>query len=119
MRTQVKSIIVVFALAISACSGSDPAEMARERGAIELLTSWPCGASHYREIAGGDLKTDWTAKRDGEGGYRVTLRRGGEVDTWTVRVAERAVTPDTAGAKESWMKCRQASARTPAPAPQQ
>ncbi|HEX2568844.1 MAG TPA: hypothetical protein VH877_04735 [Polyangia bacterium] len=101
-------------LSVAGCSGgSDPNELARERGAVELLTAWRCqgGASHLRDVTGGDLKTDWTAARQADGSYRVTLRRGGQVDTWRVRPGEQTVTPESEGARAAWQKCTGASAR--------
>lgn len=96
------------------CSGgSNPNELARERGAIELLTAWRCqaGASHLSDVTGGDLKTDWTAARQADGSYRVSFRHGGQVDTWMVRLGEQTVTPESEGARVAWQKCVGASVR--------
>ena len=109
------STLALAGLALGGCRGSDPAEMARERGAVELLTSWPCGATHFINLAGGDLKTDWTAQRIDDGAYRVARRKDGATDTWTVRVNDRAVTPDSEGARLSWIKCRESASVAPVP----
>ena len=92
-------------LGLAACRGSDPAEMARERGAVELLTAWRCGATHFIDVAGGDLKTDWTATRVDAGSYRVSRRAGAAADSWTVRVAGPEVSPDSDGARAAWTRC--------------
>jgi hypothetical protein len=60
---------------------------------------------------GGDLKTDWTAARQTDGNYRVSLRRGGQVETWVVRLGERTVTPESEGARAAWQKCTGTPAR--------
>jgi hypothetical protein len=102
---------ILSVLALVACAGcrgsSDPAEMARERGAIELLRAWPCadGKSHFGDVAGGDLKTDWAAARQPDGSYRVTIAQGGRRDSWAVRVDERQVRPETDGARGAWSAC--------------
>jgi hypothetical protein len=100
--------LLLAAIAIASCrGGSDPAEMARERGAIELLRAWPCadGKTHLGDVTGGDLKTDWGAARQPDGAYRVTLELRGRRDTWLVRPDERTVRPETDGARAAWTTC--------------
>ena len=42
MRRILLGIAAALALAAACTGASDPSEMARERGAIELLRAWPC-----------------------------------------------------------------------------
>lgn len=99
------TVLLLFAAGCS--GGSNPNELARERGAIELLTAWRCqaGTSHLSDVTGGDLKTDWTAARQADGSYRVSFRHSGQVDTWVVRLGEQTVTPESEGARAAWQKC--------------
>ena len=97
--------LVVTVLLAAACNTS-PEELGRERGAVETMVAWPCKDGRaLGAVVGGDLKTDWTAKRNPDGSYRVVFH-GAPAATWDVREQGHTATPVDDGARAAWVRCQ-------------
>ena len=89
-------------------AASSPSEFARERGAIEMLTSWPCRSGKtLGALTGGDLKTDWSASAiPASSDYVVVLHHEGVVATWHLQTIKHSATPFDAAANSLWKRCQ-------------